>query len=313
MRANIQPLHVVVGVIKNAAGEVLISRRGDNVHQGGLWEFPGGKVERGESVFQALQRELREELNIGVVRAAPLIQINHDYGDRQVLLDVWSVESFSGPIRALEGQPLQWAQPEQLSEYAFPAANKPIISAARLPRHYAILEGEDDEILLQNLYNIAQRGVKLLQIRIKSLSSGARRSFLEKALPLCRCSGIVVLVNSALDSVADCTADGLHLTSRDLVASSRRPSGPAWVAASCHNLRELLHAERIGVDFVVLAPIAATATHPDGAPLGWQRCAEWIAQVNIPVYALGGMTWQDADLAFAAGAQGIAGIRLFLD
>lgn len=313
MIRDIHTLHVAVGVIKNAAGEVLISRRSDSVHQGGLWEFPGGKVERGESVLQALRRELREELNIGVDMATPLIQVNHDYGDRNVLLDVWMVDAFSGPVRALEGQPLRWTQPAQLDAGAFPAANKPIISAARLPRHYAIVEGENIDELLRRLPTILRGGVKLVQFRMKALSSVARRSLLQTALPLCRRHGCIALLNSALDDVADFSADGIHLTSRDLLALQQRPSRYIWVGASCHDVDELLHAQRIGADFAVLAPVAATATHPSAEPLGWRRFAEWVAQVNIPVFALGGMTLQDAGQAFAAGAQGIAGIRLFRD
>jgi 8-oxo-dGTP diphosphatase len=308
-----QSLHVAVGVIRNSGGSVLISRRGDCVHQGGLWEFPGGKIENGETVIQALTRELREELNIGVERASPLIQINHDYGDLQVLLDVWTVEAFSGVVCALEGQPLQWAQPERLGAYAFPAANRPIITASRLPRHYAILEGEDCGALLRDLRKVLAGGVKLLQFRLKGLPSTGRESFLKIALPLCRQHGITALINSALDNSARFAADGLHLTSRDLMALQQRPEHYAWVAASCHDLHELLHAQRIGADFAVLAPVAATTTHPDAEPLGWQRVSEWLQQVNIPVYALGGMTLQDAGRAYAAGAQGIAGIRLFRD
>ncbi|MGR8933226.1 MAG: Nudix family hydrolase [Gammaproteobacteria bacterium] len=306
-------LHVAVGVIKNAAGEVLISRRSDHVHQGGLWEFPGGKVEQGESVLQALRRELREELNIGVESAIPLIQVNHDYGDRKVLLDVWSVEAFSGPVRACEDQPLQWVQPGQLDADAFPAANKPIISAARLPRHYVILEGEDVHALLRQAQRILRGNVKLLQFRIKTLSASARRKFLQAALPLCRQQGCIALINSGLDDVADFAADGVHLTSRDLMALRQRPNRYAWVGASCHRLNELLHAQKIGVDFAVLAPVAATTTHPHAEPLGWQRFKAWVEKVNIPVYALGGMQLQDAGRAFAAGAQGIAGIRLYRD
>jgi 8-oxo-dGTP diphosphatase len=306
-------LHVAVGVIKNAAGEVLISRRGDSVHQGGLWEFPGGKIEKGETVIQALTRELREELNITVERAAPLIQINHDYGDLEVLLHVCTVEAFSGAVSALEGQPLQWVRAEKLDAYEFPAANKAIIAAARLPRCYAIVEGGDDQALLRDLRKILAGGVKLLQFRLKELPPARRGTFLQIALPLCRQHGITTLINSALDECAHFTADGLHLTSRDLMAMRQRPQHYAWVAASCHNLQELLHTQRIGADFAVLAPVAATKTHPDAEPLGWQRVCAWLAQVNIPVYALGGMTVQDAVRAYAAGAQGIAGIRLFRD
>ena len=124
-----QPIHVAVAVIRNARNDILISRRHADSHQGGLWEFPGGKLKRGESLQQALERELREELGIEIGAIRPLLEIEHDYGDRRVLLDVWLVQEFSGEARGLEGQPLNWVAPAELANYAFPAANRPILEA----------------------------------------------------------------------------------------------------------------------------------------------------------------------------------------
>lgn len=304
-------LHVAVGVIRNAGGEVLVSRRHSDAHQGGLWEFPGGKVEAGEAVYAALRRELREELNICVEQAAPLIQIPHDYGDRRVFLDVWEVTRFSGTPQALEGQPLQWLMPEHLRTLAFPAANRPIVTAVRLPRRYAILESGSIDAARRDFQAIIGHGSRLVQFRLKGLTANERCTFIEESLPLCRLHGISALLNSSIEGRYN--ADGIHLTAADLSASSRRPSGYSWVAASCHNLAELLQAQRIGADFAVLAPVAATTTHPGCAALGWDKFAAWVAQVAIPVFALGGMCAGDAPRAVAAGAQGIAGIRLFRD
>ncbi len=122
-------VHVAVGVVRNEDGEVLISLRHPDSHQGGLWEFPGGKVEAGESLQVALARELREELGIEAGALAPLLEVRHDYGDKQVLLDVWLVESFSGEARGLEGQAVRWVKPGKLHDYDFPAANYPILQA----------------------------------------------------------------------------------------------------------------------------------------------------------------------------------------
>ena len=124
-------VHVAVGVVRNEGGEVLISLRHPDSHQGGLWEFPGGKVEVGESLESALARELREELGIDIGRLAPLLQVRHDYGDKQVLLDVWLVDSFQGEAQGLEGQDTKWVTPLQLVDYEFPAANYPILEAVR--------------------------------------------------------------------------------------------------------------------------------------------------------------------------------------
>jgi 8-oxo-dGTP diphosphatase len=122
-------VHVAVGILFNARGEVLISRRPEHAHQGGLWEFPGGKVENGEAVLTALARELREELGVSVIAAQPLIKVSHAYPDKRVLLDVWRVEGYRGEPRGLEGQPLEWLAPRALAERPFPAADAPIIDA----------------------------------------------------------------------------------------------------------------------------------------------------------------------------------------
>ena len=122
-------VHVAVGVVVNAQKCILVSKRPDHVHQGGLWEFPGGKVEPDENVQQALTRELLEELAIEVVSSAPLIAIEHDYSDKSVLLDVWWVDAFTGEPHGREGQLWQWIAVGELRSLAFPAANKPIIDA----------------------------------------------------------------------------------------------------------------------------------------------------------------------------------------
>ena len=124
-------IHVAVGVIKNPHGEILIARRNEQAHQGGLWEFPGGKVEAGETVQQALSRELEEELGIqcDIDAMRGLLVVEHDYGDKQVRLDVWWVSGFVGAPEGREGQPLRWVAAENLRQFAFPAANEPIVQA----------------------------------------------------------------------------------------------------------------------------------------------------------------------------------------
>lgn len=119
---------VAVGIIQDPQGRVLVSRRATGTHQGGLWEFPGGKVEPNESVEAALARELMEELGVDVKASEPLMVIEHDYGDQQVCLDVRRVTQWQGEARGLEGQPLAWEMPETLLDWAFPAANSPILT-----------------------------------------------------------------------------------------------------------------------------------------------------------------------------------------
>lgn len=306
------PLHVAVGVIKNDDGHVLISFRHKSSHQGSLWEFPGGKVELGETVEQALARELKEELGILVEASVPLIKIKHQYTDLEVLLDVRTVTLFSGEAHGVEGQEVKWIDPNQLTNHKFPEANYPIITATRLPSEYAILNGAEIDVLLKDLNTILNNGVKLIQARVKGLSGEGVISFFKRAVPLCKENGACLLVNSAVKSADKVNLSGIHLTTTDLLALKQRPARYDWVSASCHNLNELKHAEQIGVDFVVLAPVLPTKTHPGAEPLEWKRFKEIIDRVNLPVFALGGMTEADKQVAQEAGAQGIAGITAFL-
>jgi 8-oxo-dGTP diphosphatase len=315
MTQNLTPtdfLHVAVGVIKNPSGDILISQRVAKVHQGGLWEFPGGKVEAGESVRQALTRELQEELAIQVQQAEPLIKIHHHYPDISVLLDVWLVEQFSGMAHGHEGQAIRWVPANELANYAFPAANLPIIHAAQLPSFYAILDDANPADLISNLNKILSKGIQLIQARLKNLSALAVAEFLQQALPLCEQYGAKLLLNSAVKNAENFACAGLHLTSADLMRLNSRPEIQGWLAASSHNLAQLQQAEKIGVDFAVLAPVLKTETHPNATILGWEQFANLVAQVNIPVYALGGVTSVDKNLARESGGQGIAGIRTFL-
>ncbi|MGV3591918.1 MAG: 8-oxo-dGTP diphosphatase MutT [Gammaproteobacteria bacterium] len=127
-------IHVVAGVIVNGAGEVLLALRPKHKHKGGLWEFPGGKVEAGESARDALARELLEEIALVVEQAEPFLVVDHDYGDKQVTLDVWRVTHFNGTLHGREGQEIAWVAIDELANYRFPEANAAIVTALRKSR-----------------------------------------------------------------------------------------------------------------------------------------------------------------------------------
>ena len=304
-------IEVVAAVIRDQQGRILITRRPQHVHQGGLWEFPGGKREAEETAWQALSRELKEEVDIDVVEAVPLIKIDHDYGDKHVLLDVWNVSAFKGEAWGREGQEWRWIDENTLNDYAFPAANQPIIKALRLPAFYAVLEGDSQEQVWQRYQHLQAQGIYFLQIRLKNLDAVQRQQVLkrlqaETALKQCW------LINS---DIADASfpAAGLHLTAQALCALSERPQGYQWVAASCHSLLELQHAERLNLDFAVLSPVQITTTHPHAQVLGWDVIEPLLRTVRIPVYLMGGLKREDLSKARERGAQGLAGITTFLD
>jgi 8-oxo-dGTP diphosphatase len=127
------PLHVAVGVILNEHDQVLISKRHEHSHMGGLWEFPGGKVEAEESVEDALRRELLEELGIEPEQLSPLLRVHHHYSDKFVLLDVWEVIGFRGKPEGREGQSIRWQALTSLDPAWFPEANHAIIRKLQLP------------------------------------------------------------------------------------------------------------------------------------------------------------------------------------
>ena len=124
-------IHVAVGVLIDAKDCVLLTRRLKGTHLAGYWEFPGGKVEAGESVQTALARELQEELGTKIGKTVPLMTVSHDYGEKQVLLDVHQVKDWDGEPQGAEGQPLAWVDAASLNEFQVPEANAEIMSRVK--------------------------------------------------------------------------------------------------------------------------------------------------------------------------------------
>jgi len=283
-------LHVAVAAIVNSGGQVLVSQRPEHVHQGGLWEFPGGKIESGESVQEALQREIHEELGISIVHQRPLIRVPFRYPDRSVLLDVWAVDEYQGEPHGKEGQPVKWVAVDSLRREQFPAANEPIISALQLPSKYLITPEPDPaaEGFVEHLQACLDKGVRLVQLRAKNLDEDAYRTLAREVIGLCHEYGAKILLNTEADLVQALGADGLHLTSQRLQQTRERPLPLTYlVAASCHTPDELCAAQSAGADFAMLSPVLPTASHPDANPLGWPAFAHCIDRVAMPVYALG--------------------------
>jgi len=303
---------VAAGVIADERGDILVARRFAHAHQGGLWEFPGGKLEPGESVPAGLGRELGEEIGIAVEAARRLIRVRHDYPQRSVLLDVWRVSAWRGRVHGREGQELAWVPPERLCDLPMPAADVPVVNAVRLPDRYLVTPppGGDLEAYLAALAASIEAGVGLVVLRAKALADAELTGLARRAARICHDAGAQLLVNASASLLDASDADGVHLDSARLMATKRRPvPAHAWLAASCHDAVELAHAERIGADFAVLSPVAATASHAAARPLGWDRFRDLVEEVNLPVFALGGMGCEQLASAWEHGAQGIAAVR----
>ena len=301
-------LHVAVAVIRDEQGRVLLSRRREGTHLAGLWEFPGGKVEPGESIDQALRREIHEETDLEVLAHRPLIGIRHHYPEKSVFLDTHLVTAWSGEAHGREGQEIVWCETTTLGKYALPEADKPILTALVLPDRYAITPPviESEKNFLIELEKTLDAGIRLIQLRLPGHQELAPLA--EKAMALCERAGATLMVKeSVLASQLGC---GLHLRSVDLMRLEERPlASGQLLAASCHSEEEAMQAERIGADFVTLSPVLPTASHPGVETLGWDAFAEVVSRVNLPVYALGGLGEKDLETAWSKGSQGVAAIR----
>lgn len=306
-------LHVAAAVIVRDPGEVLVARRPDHLHQGGLWEFPGGKVEAGEAVEAALVRELEEELGITPTQARPLIRIPHDYGDRKVLLDVWRVKRFTGQPYGREGQAIRWVEVDALADLSFPAANVPIVAAARLPDHCLITPEPGPPAswpaFLERLEARIAGGARLVQLRAKTLPAADYDALAREAVRIGSRYGAVLLLNAPPRLAAAIPGAGLHLTGQALREVQRRPlAAGRWLSAACHDEGELELARRAGADLLFVSPVKPTASHPGAPTLGWEGLMRLCEESRVPVYALGGMTLADREQAWRHGAQGIAAI-----
>src|SRR5574337_2120436 len=317
-------IEVAAGILTDPQGRVLLMQRLPGKHLAGLWEFPGGKLESGETVEAALIRELREELGIEVVASAPLISLPWRYPEKTVRLHALRVATWRGEPRAREGHPLRWADVRDMDAATMPAADAPIVTALRLPAAY-VIAGRDGATRLSfplpGTSGAAGRNGRdpsshpLLQIRMPGASRADVRTTALAWIDADPSLRGRLLVNHDIE-LAQELGVGVQLKAsqlRELRELRERPlPHDAWVGASCHDAGELELAARLGADFATLSPVNPTASHPDAVPLGWERFAALVADAQLPVYALGGVGPDDFERARAAGAQGVAGIRAFL-
>ncbi|AMO57162.1 8-oxo-dGTP diphosphatase [Endozoicomonas montiporae CL-33] len=309
-------VHVAVAVIRGEDGRILIAKRPDDKHMGGLWEFPGGKVEPDEDFKTALNRELQEELDISVSQFEPLITIQHRYPEKTVLLDTWKVSGVQGTPKGNEGQEVQWVEPEQLTTLSFPPANGPIVNAVLLPRQYMVtgLFSSAAE-LIEKVSRQLENGLRLIQFRAPWLQEKPYLHLARELHHLCQPFNAKLLLKGNPELLQESWCDGIHLRSDQLsVPASEwkkyRREGQ-WLAASCHNEEQLLEAEAAEVDFVTLSPVRPTKSHPGRLSMGQERATELTRGSKLPVYWLGGLGRSDEQLAVESGAQGVAAIGAF--
>lgn len=299
---------VAAAVILRADSSFLLGQRAANTFYPGYWEFPGGKVEAGETPRDALIRELHEELEIEVLAATPWIVREHVYEHAHVRLHFFRVTQWRGELHDHVHAALVWQEAATPTVAPMLPANAPVLAALRLPTLYGISHawqiGAAAQLAL--LDKALRDGLRLVQLRENSMPEQERAAFVTAAVRLCHAHGAQALVNGDLSLAAE--AGGIHLSARQLMALTARPALPL-VAASCHNRAELEQAACLGLDFAILGPVKPTATHPDQAGMGWPLFGDTLANYPLPVFAIGGLTAADIATAQACGAQGIAAIR----
>ena len=305
-------VEVVAAVITRPDGQFLLTRRPAGKVYSGYWEFPGGKVEKIESLLHALERELWEELGIQLRHAYPWITRIFTYSHATVRLHFFRVVEWEGRPSPREKQGLFWQWPQQVEVSPILPANAPILQALLLPSVYAITRATEIgiESALMQIEQALQNGLKLLQIREKQMAKDLLREFSMQVLALARAYQAKVLINGNVEFAHEIGADGVHFTSSQLMAMSCRPdAGYGLCSASCHNAEELFAAEQLELDFVVLGPVQPTLSHVGLSALGWRKFAALIRGYPLPVYALGGLCREDLPTAQEMGAHGIAMMR----
>lgn len=314
-----QIIDVAAGLILRPDGKLLLGQRPEGKPWPGWWELPGGKLEPGETVLQALARELDEELGIRVTQATRWVTYVHAYPHTTVRLAFCRVTGWEGEPRGLENQRLEWVDPAHAASVGqLLPATLPPLRWLRLPDTYGISNiGSPAGVpgFLARLDAALARGLRLVQLREPGWPEGpaapSLHNALQQVLQRCRAAGARVLVNSIHPQDWWREADGVHLRSADAAALDTRPLPPEnhWVGVSVHDAAQMTQARALGADFAVAGPVAQTASHPGQAGIGWDAFVAMNRDAGLPAYAIGGQTMDTLATAREYGAHGIAAIR----
>ncbi len=301
---------VVAAVLQQPDGRFLLAQRPPGKTYAGYWEFPGGKVESGETPAAALSRELHEELGIEVTTAYPWIIREFDYPHAAVRLLFFRVRAWRGELQSREAQAFAWQRLDAIDVAPLLPANGPILQALSLPETYGItgFMPADYPKAIERIDEALHQGLHLIQVRGKDWPPELFDRYAEAIVARAHVRSARVLINADMELARRIGADGVHLTSKQLHAIHKRPDFPL-VGASCHSAKELRRAESLGVDFAVLGPVQATPTHAEAVLLDWAGFQQVVMNAQIPVFALGGLQSVDRDQALTCGAHGLAMVR----
>jgi 8-oxo-dGTP diphosphatase len=300
-------VRVAAAVIVRPDGQVLLAERPPGKPYAGYWEFPGGKLEPGETPRHALDRELHEELGLDVRRAAPWLTQEFVYPHAHVELNFFRVFAWEGEPHGRDGQAFAWQTPGHFTVAPLLPANTRVLSALSLPPVYGITCAGDmgEDAFLARARAAFARGLRLVQIREKDWPAARRDAFAARLASLAAPFAATLLLNGDAATARALGLHGVHWTAAQLREASDRPRD-LLVGASCHDREELDKAAALGLDLAVLGPVRATPTHPAAVPLGFARFADVVNGARLPVYALGGLRRDDLDEAIDHGAHGVA-------
>ena len=300
-------VRVAAAVITRPDGCVLLAQRPIGKPYAGYWEFPGGKLEPGESALFALSRELKEELGITVTHATPWITQEFVYPHAHVELDFFRVLGWIGEPFGYDGQAFAWQKPGAFDVAPLLPANARVLTALTLPPLCGVTNAGDvgDDEFLARAEHALRGGLRLVQLREKDWPAARRNAFAARLLPLAARFGARVLLNGSVEDARRGGFAGVHWPAATLIAATSRPHD-LLVAASCHSRNELARAAALDVDFAFVGPVHPTPTHPAAPTLDWDGFAMCIEATRVPVYAIGGLTRNDLAIAIDRGAHGIA-------
>lgn len=304
-------IEVVAAAIYDARGNLLLARRAiDGSAESGLWEFPGGKVEPGESLEGALRREIAEELDVQLGQLLALPRARAIDRQRGIALNLLTGTLLGDQPKRRIHQELRWVRPHECIQLPLGVLDRQLAKWAGAPTTYHITD-PTEPLREQPLSAGAAPSRAWLLARWPGATDEVYASRLEELSD--RCGVYPLMQHDRFGDASDTIATvGTHLSAKRAAQFEGRPQSPQqWLCVSCHSAAELAHATQLDADFVVLGPIRETASHPGSPGMGWPTFIKLVDTLPMPVLALGGMQPADLPSAMEHRGSGVAGISSF--
>ncbi len=296
---------VAVGIVHNAQERLLFAQRPEGKPYAGWWEFPGGKIEAGETLERALSRELREELGIQILDCHHWLTQRFEYPHAHVSLQLCHVYGFKGEPQSLEGQAFQWGKADAPPLPFLPAALS-VLKAMQLPSVLRFTSAHEWGFeRWGSALELLPAGLVIVHEPMATQTDAKRVFDACMAWKAISPRQRTVIVSSSHPQAWWGLCEGVHLTHSDLLTVRHRPSC-YWVGADVQDAASLQVAAKLGCNYATLGTVLPSQSYPQNKTLGWGTLGEILSGTEIACYALGGMNENHLPLAQAAGAVGIA-------